>query len=102
LIIFNLAGVAFLVLAVFGGWGVKFSAWALGFDDSAKNLGFGVAWCVFVILLDLGCRSTRALNPSRRNWLRFMAPRSGGQLFFIPVWIIATALMAYQLVMIFK
>jgi hypothetical protein len=37
-IIFNLAGVSFCVLALFGGWGVQFAAWALGFDESAKDL----------------------------------------------------------------
>jgi hypothetical protein len=80
-IIFNLAGVSFCVLALFGGWGVQFSAWALGFDESVKDLGFGVAWCAVVVLLDLGCRSLGLANSSRRSWLRFVAPSNGGQFF---------------------
>jgi hypothetical protein len=101
MIIFNLAGVAFCVLAVFGGWGVKFSAWALGFGEAGKDLSFVAAWCVVAALLDLACRSTGMLNSSPRNWLRFIAPYTGGQVFFIPIWISATALLGYQLVRMF-
>ena len=100
-IIFNPAGVSFCVLALFGGWGVKFSAWALGFDESVKDLGFGVAWCAVVVLLDLACRLMGLLNSSPRSWLRFIAPSTGGQIFFIPIWILATGLLGYQLVRTF-
>lgn len=101
-LIFNYAGVAFCVLALFGGWAVKFSAWALGFGESAKFLGFAAAWCAVAALLDLTFRSTRLLNASPRNWLRFIAPSSGGQVFFIPIWIIATGALGYQLVTMLK
>lgn len=101
LIIFNYAGVAFCVLALFGGWGVKFSAWALGFSESANDLSFIAAWCAALTLLDLACRSTGILNSSPRNWLRFVAPSTGGQIFFIPIWILATGLLGYQLVRMF-
>ncbi len=101
LLIFNYAGVAFCVLAVFGGWGVKFSAWALGFGESANDLGFVVAWCTVLALLDLACRSTGILNSSPRSWLRFVSPFTGGQLFFIPLWILATGVLGYQIVRMF-
>jgi len=97
-IIFNYAGIAFCVLALFGGWGVKFSAWALGFGESANEVGFAAAWCAVAVLLDLACRSTGILNSSPRSWLRFVAPSTGGQIFFIPIWILATALLCYQIV----
>ena len=79
LIVFNYVGVALCVLALFGGWAVKFSAWALGFGELAEDLGFAAAWCAFAALLDLVCRSTGILNSSPRNWLRFIAPSTGGQ-----------------------
>ena len=101
LIIFNYVGVALCVLALFGGWAVKFSAWALGFGESPNTLAFGVAWCSFAALLDLVWRSTRTLN-SDKNWLRFIAPTTGGQVFFIPIWIIATVGLGYQIITMFR
>ena len=102
LIIFNYVGVVFCILALFGGWAVKFSAWALGFGESANALGFAAAWCAFAALLDLACRSTRIINSSPRNWLRFIAPATGGQVFFIPIWIIATVAPGYQVITMFR
>ena len=102
LIIFNYVGVVFCILALFGGWAVKFSAWALGFGEAANALGFAAAWCVCAALLDLACRSMRLLNASPRNGLRFIAPATGGQVFFIPIWIIATVALGYQLMTMFK
>ena len=101
IIIYNYPGVAFCVLALFGGWGVKFSAWALGFSESTNALSFGVAWCAVLALLDLATRSTGILNSSPRSWLRFVAPSTGGQIFFVPLWILATGLLGYQLVRMF-
>src|SRR5262245_51566766 len=98
IIIFNYAGVAFCVLALFGGWGVRFSAWALGFGESTNDFGFVAAWCAVLVLLDLACRSLGILNSTPRSWLRFVAPSTGGQIFFIPIWILATGLLGYQLV----
>ena len=101
IIIFNYAGIAFCVLGVFGGWAVRFSAWALGFGDSIRDLGFLAAFCAAIALLDLACRATGILNSSPRNWLRFVAPSTGGQIFFIPMWILALALLGYQVSGIF-
>ena len=101
LIIFNYVGVAFCILALFGGWAVKFSAWALGFGESANALGFAAAWCAVAALLDLVYRSIQ-LNSFRRRWLRFIAPSTGGQVFFVPIWIIATAALCYQLVSVLR
>ena len=98
LLIFNYAGIAFCVLALFGGWGVKFSAWAIGLGDSANDLGVAAGWCAVAALLDLVCRSTGILNSSPRSWLRFVSPYTGGQVFFIPIWTLATVLLCYQLV----
>ena len=97
LIIFNYAGVAFCILALFAGWGVKFSAWALGFGESTINFSFVASWAAVLALLDLACRSIGLFNSSPRNLGRFVAPDAGGQLFFIPIWILATVLLTYQL-----
>ena len=96
LIIFNYVGVAFCILALFGGWGVKFSAWALGFSESTIDFSFVASWAAVLALLDLGCRSIGLLNSSRNNWGRFVAPTAGGQIFFIPIWVLATVLLTYQ------
>jgi len=98
LIIFNYAGVAFLILALFGGGAVKFASWALGFDESASDSSFVAAWCAVAALIDLACRSAGIINSSRQNWLRFIAPSNGGHVFFIPIWIWTTALLGYQVV----
>jgi len=96
LIIFNYVGVALCVLAVFAGWGVKFSAWALGFSESTINFSFLASWAAVIALLDLACRSMRLFDSSPRNWGRFVAPTAGGHLFFIPIWILATVLLTYH------
>jgi len=101
IIIFNYIGVAFCILALFGGWAVKFSGWALGFDESINNFGVLAAWCAVAAFLDLGCRSMGILNSSPRNWLRLIAPSTGGQIFFIPIWILTTGLLGYQVVRMF-
>ncbi|HEU4432646.1 MAG TPA: hypothetical protein VFR51_04570 [Pyrinomonadaceae bacterium] len=101
LIIFNYAGVAFVILALFGGWAVKFAAWALGFEESANDFSFVAAWCAVAALIDLVCRSAGILNSSPRNWLRFIAPSNGGHLFFIPIWILTSVLLGYQVVRMF-
>ena len=101
LIIFNYAGVAFCILALFGGWAVKFSAWALGFGESTTDHSFVASWCAVLALLDLACRSIGILNSSPKSWVRFIAPSTGGQIFFIPIWILATVLLSYQVVRMF-
>jgi hypothetical protein len=102
LVIFNYVGLALCVLALFGGWAVKFSAWALGLGESPNNLAFAAAWCIFAALLDLVWRSRGVLNSSHKTWLRFIAPSTGGQVFFIPIWIIATVALGYQLITMFR
>ena len=101
LIIFNYVGVAFCILALFGGWGVKFSAWALGFSESAIDSMFVASWAAVLALLDLGCRSIGLVNSSPKNLGRFVAPTTGGQLFFIPIWVLATVLLIYHVARMF-
>lgn len=101
LIIFNYVGVAFCILALFGGWAVKFSAWALGFGESATDVSFVASWAAVLTLLDVASRSIGIFNSSPKSWARFIAPSCGGHLFFIPIWILATALLTYQIVRMF-
>ena len=96
IIIFNYAGIAFCVLGVFGGWAVRFAAWALGFGDSIRDVGFLAAFCAAIALLDLACRAGGILNPSYGSLRRFIVPSTGGQIFFIPIWILAVVLFVYQ------
>jgi hypothetical protein len=97
IIIFNYIGIALLILAIFGAWAVHFSLWALGLGQSGANLGALVAYGGSAVLLDLVCRSTGVINSSPRGWLRFIAPSSGGQIFFIPIWILAGGVLSYKL-----
>ena len=98
LIIFNYVGIALCVLAVFGGWMVKFSAWALGLSKSFEELGFIAATCAAATFLDIACRTTGIVNSSPGGWLRFLAPSTGGQIFFVPIWILATGLLAFEVI----
>jgi hypothetical protein len=98
IVIYNYVGIALCVLAVFGGWLVKFSAWALGFSESFENLGFLGGACAVAVLLDLACRSTGIINSSPRGMLRFVAPSTGGQIFFVPIWALASCLLGYQII----
>ena len=93
ILIFNAPGLLFLFFGGLGAWVVGFSLWALGLDEG----GFPwvlISFCAITAAFDIACRYSDALRTESAS-LRLVRPSAGGQLFFIPVWILTVALLIF-------
>lgn len=90
ILIFNKAGLLFLLFGATGAWVAAFVLWALGLDEGAV---YGALISFYAIAggFDITCRYFDVFRAGTR-WLRAVIPSAGGQLFFIPIWILTLAL----------
>jgi hypothetical protein len=91
ILIFNKAGLLFLLFGAIGAWVAAFVLWSLGRDEG------GVPWtlisfCAITGGFDIASRYLDVFRTGA-DWLRVVRPSAGGQLFFIPVWVLTVALL---------
>lgn len=90
ILIFNNAGLLFLFFGAIGAWVVEFVFWALGLDEVGIQWGL-ISFCAITGGFDIVCRYFDVFRAGT-SWLRVVRPSAGGQLFFIPIWILIVAL----------
>jgi hypothetical protein len=83
MIIFNWIGLIFVGLPMVVAWGVVWCIKQLTGDFAAEDGVFCLVTFLPAMTMDL---LYRAANYRDRGKLRYLAPGTGGHLFFIPVW----------------
>ena len=91
ILIFNRPGLIFVVFGAIGAWIASFVRWALGLDGGPIPWSF-LLFCAITGGFDIACRYFDVFRTGR-SWQRVVSPLAGGQLFFIPVWILIVALL---------
>ena len=96
ILVFNKAGLLFLFFGAIGAWVAAFVLWALGLDEGGIPWAL-VSFCAITGGFDIACRYFDVFRTGT-PWLRVLRPSAGGQLFFIPVWILTVALLVLVVV----
>jgi hypothetical protein len=91
ILVFNKAGVLFLVFGGLGAWVVWFVQWALGFDVNPVPWAL-ISFCAVAGGFDIACRYYNIFRSAGPSWSRAVNPSTGGHLFYIPVWIVTLAI----------
>jgi len=92
ILVFNKPGLLFLFFGALGAWVTAFVLWSLGLDEGDVSWAL-IFFCGIVSGFDIACRYLDVFRAGK-SWKRAVLPSAGGQLFFIPVWILAVVLFA--------